>query len=87
MRIYTNKKEDIIQYWGNSTDIFKDIFGNIVKSANQKQRRKTAAIRRHKKHEKNMLESVTSTDTGSVVDECEEVETKRKDDCSEFLLC
>ena len=34
-----------------------------------------------------MLESVTSTDTGSVVDECEEVETKRKDDCSEFLLC
>ena len=33
MRIYTNKKEDIIQYWGNFTDIFKDIFGNIVKSA------------------------------------------------------
>ena len=33
VRIYTNKKEDIIQYWGNFTDIFKDIFGNIVKSA------------------------------------------------------
>ena len=67
--------------------IHNHIIIGIVKSANQNQRRKTAAIRRHKKHEKNMLESVTSTDTGSVVDECEEVETKRKDDCSEFLLC
>ena len=33
MHIYTDKKDGVTQYWGNFTDIFKDIFGNIVKSA------------------------------------------------------
>ena len=33
MRIYADKKDGVTQYWGNFTDIFRDIFGNIVKFA------------------------------------------------------